>query len=148
MNALSPDQAYLALIDDDPHSARLLMRMLIAHGAPGIELFGDAEAGTRRLAAILEQPGAERPAMVIVDLKHAPPAAIACIADIRRLRQARDLIVVAMSPNLDRQSREALIAAGADAVFERHEDASEFRSETASLVSFWVRSHRHKAVGL
>jgi DNA-binding response OmpR family regulator len=148
MNLHFSDQAYLALIDDDPHSARLLMRMLIAHGAPGIEWFGDGEAGARRIAGILGQPGAERPSLVIVDLKGPPTVARDCIAAIRALRDAEKLLIVAMAPDLQRDARDSLIAAGADAVFQRYDDLTEFRRETANLVSFWVRSQRFRAVGV
>ena len=63
------------------------------------------------------------------------------------LERSRSLVVVAMAPTLDRVVRDALLDAGADAVFERQADLQAYRSEAASIVSFWVRNQRLDAVG-
>ena len=52
-----------------------------------------------------------------------------------------------MAPTLDRTTRENLLDAGADAVFERHAELQAYRAEAAAIVSFWVRNQRLDAVG-
>ncbi len=50
-------------------------------------------------------------------------------------------------PDLERETREALSVAGADAVFERQADIDSYRREAAAIVSFWVRNQHLDAVG-
>ena len=69
------------------------------------------------------------------------------IAGLRKLEGAADLLIVAMAPSLERDVRDVLIAAGAEAVFQRHADFEAYRREAASLVSFWVRNQRLNAIG-
>lgn len=138
---------HLVLVDDDLHSAHRLTRMLLAHGAPGIERITSAALGLAHFQRLLAQPHAPLPGLVIVDLKAGPDATAGFISSLRRLPHAARLDVVAMAPTLEREPREALLAAGADAVFARHDAAADYRSEAASMVSYWVRHQRLKAVG-
>jgi CheY-like chemotaxis protein len=138
-------QPAIVLVDDDFHSTRLMVRMLNAHGGPQVETIGDAgmalEALTQRAALC---PAGEQP-MVIVDLKASSCATAEFIADLRLA--APGLLVVAMSPSLDRLCRDKLLDAGAAAVFERHADLNLYRREAASIVAYWVRGQRLNAVG-
>lgn len=140
-------QSHMALVDDDFHSARLLIRMLLAHGAPSIDWMSDAEAGERQLAEVLTDGTAPRPGLVIIDLKSSSGATSDFIKRLKAKQGADDLVVVAMAPTLDRDVRDALLDAGAAAVFERHSELAAYRKEAASIVSFWVRNQRLDAVG-
>lgn len=140
-------QPYLMLVDDDAHSARLLTRMLLAHGAPSIQWVESADEGLSQIKSLLGDAAKHIPGLVIVDLKSSSSAASDFIAEISNLERSRALVIVAMAPTLDRTTRDSLLDAGADAVFERHADIQAYRSEAASIVSFWVRNQRLDAVG-
>lgn len=87
------------------------------------------------------------PELVVVDLKASSQATREFILALRKLEGTADLIVVAMAPDLDKDIRDELIDAGADAVFQRHADLDTFRREIAGIVSFWVRNQRLHAIG-
>lgn len=87
------------------------------------------------------------PELVVVDLKASSQATREFILGLRQLEGTADLIVVAMAPDLDKDIRDELIDAGADAVFQRHADLDTFRREIAGIVSFWVRNQRLHAIG-
>ena len=140
-------QPYLMLVDDDAHSARLLTRMLLAHGAPSIQWVESSAEGLSQIKGLLAEPGKHLPGLVIVDLKSSSTAASEFIAEIAGLERSRGLVIAAMAPNLDRSTRDSLLDAGADAVFERHADLNAYRAEAAAIVSFWVRNQRLDAVG-
>ncbi len=140
-------QPYLMLVDDDAHSARLLTRMLLAHGAPSIQWIESSAEGLSQIKGLLAEHGKHLPGLVIVDLKSSSTAAIEFIAEIAGLERSRGLVIVAMAPTLDRSTRDSLLDAGADAVFERHADLASYRAEAAAIVSFWVRNQRLDAVG-
>jgi hypothetical protein len=67
-------QPYLALVDDDAHSARLLTRMLLAHGAPSIQWIEGAGNGLETIRQLLAGPAHHLPGLVIVDLKSSSSA--------------------------------------------------------------------------
>ena len=140
-------QPYLMLVDDDAHSARLLTRMLLAHGAPSIQWIESSAEGLSQIKSLLTEHGKLLPGLVIVDLKSSSTAASEFIAEIAALERSRNLVNAAMAPNLDRSTRDSLLDAGADAVFERHADLQSYRAEAAAIVSFWVRNQRLDAVG-
>ncbi len=141
----SDRQPAIALVDDDFHSARLMMRMLAAHGAPHVERLNHVDSALETLAGYDALPPAAGKCMVVVDLKASSTASRDFIAELRR--RAPGLLVVAMAPTLDRETRNALLDAGAAAVFERHGELNAYRREAASIVGFWVRSQRLDAVG-
>lgn len=139
-------QPFLVLIDDDPQSARLATRMLLAHGAPSIEVVDGAGAGEEKLAAMLGDTESQLPGMVIVDLKSTDARGF--IERVRALPRGGELLLVAMSPaGGDGAGRDGLVAAGASAVFSRHADNDAYRREAANVVSFWVRNQHLKAIG-
>ena len=140
-------QPYLMLVDDDPHSARLLTRMLLAHGAPSIDWVESSAKGLSHIKDLLGGAARHVPGLVIVDLKASSTAAKEFIDEITAMERSRLLVIVAMAPSLDRATRESLLDAGADAVFERHADLQAYRAEAAAIVSFWVRNQRLDAVG-
>ena len=140
-------QPYLMLVDDDAHSARLLTRMLLAHGAPSIQWVESSAEGLSQIKGLLGEAGKHLPGLVIVDLKSRSTAATDFIAEIVGLERSRSLVIVALAPSLDRAERESLLDAGADAVFQRHADLQAYRAEAAAIVSFWVRNQRLDAVG-
>ena len=143
MTLSSGRQPAIALVDDDFHSARLMMRMLSAHGGPHVEHMGDPEAAADALVAIGQ--ASQAPCMVVVDLKSSSTASRDFIHRLKG--RAPGLLVVAMAPSLDRDTRNALLDAGAAAVFERHSELGAYRREAANIVGFWVRSQRLDAVG-
>ncbi len=140
-------QPFLALVDDDSHSARLMTRMLLAHGAPSVRWLDGETAADEELGAQLAASGAQLPGMVIVDLKTSSTATRDYIAALGSHERASELLIVAMSPTLDREVREDLIKAGAATVFERHANINAYRQETAGIVSFWVRNQHLAAIG-
>jgi DNA-binding response OmpR family regulator len=141
----SDKQPAIALVDDDFHSARLMMRMLAAHDGPQVEWLSDAGKALETLAGYDALPPGTARCMVLVDLKASSGASREFIAELRR--RAPNLPVVAMAPSLDRETRNALLDSGAVAVFERHGELNAYRREAASIVGFWVRSQRLDAVG-
>ena len=141
------NQPYLMLVDDDAHSARLLTRMLLAHGAPSIQWVEDSAQGLSQIKGLLAEPGKHLPGLVIVDLKSSSTAASEFIAEVAGLERSRSLVIAAMAPNLDRTTRDSLLNAGADAVFERHADLQAYRAEAAAIVSVWVRNQHLDVVG-
>ena len=145
MTLLSTRQPAIALVDDDLHSARLMTRMLEAHGAPAVHWLSNPEAATEELLHIADDRQAAAHWLVLIDLKTSSVATRNYVARITTL--GRSLRVVAMAPSLDRSVRDALIDAGAAAVFERHVDLALYRAEAAAIVSFWVRNQRLNAVG-
>lgn len=148
LNDHGDELPYLALVDDDPHSAHLLTRMLLAHGSPAICHYGGAADGRVLLADVLANPAVEWPSLLIVDLKAHSHANLEFVASIKSLANQKGLPVVVMAPPLDRHGREALLEAGASGVFFRHAERDAYRREAASIVSFWARSQRLDAVGM
>lgn len=140
--ATSP-QPFFALVDDDAHSARLLTRMLLAHGAPSVRWLDGAEAAVSEFG----DPLSQLPGMVIVDLKASSSATREFIGRLKSLPRTENVVIAAMSPTLARDIRDGLIEAGAAAVFERHSEIEAYRREAASMVSYWVRNQHLNAIG-
>jgi AmiR/NasT family two-component response regulator len=141
------NQPFLALVDEDAHSARMMSRMLAAHGAPDVQSWGDGEAAERAFQITFDGPRSSRPSMIIVDLKSRSNATRDFLAAVRERSRAASIILVAVVPGSDPALRDSLMDAGAMAVFERHADLAAYRAEAASIVSFWVRNQRLSAVG-
>ena len=147
MTAHFPGQPFMALDDDDSHSTRLMIRMLLAHGAPSVSWMQGEEQAQSDLAVTLATPRGNLPGLVIVDLKSSAEATRAFVGKLRAMPGGENLLVAAMAPTLERPLRDELEAAGADAVFERHADIESYRREAAAIVRFWVRHQRLDAVG-
>lgn len=145
MTTPSRRQPAIALVDDDYHSARLLTRMLEAHGGPQVSRMPDPESAVETLAEVAEAPPVAGQCMAVVDLKSSSTATRDFVTRLKH--RAPQLLVVAMAPTLDRDVRNELLDAGASAVFERHSDITLYRREAASIVAFWVRNQRLDAVG-
>jgi DNA-binding response OmpR family regulator len=148
LNDFVENLPFVALVDDDEHSARLLTRMLVAHGSPEVQWYGDAHDGRLLLASVLANPAADWPGLLIVDLKAHSGANVEFIASIQSLARQKGVPVVAMVAPLDREGRQALLEAGASAVFFRQAQLDAYRREAAGIVSFWARSQRLDAVGM
>jgi CheY-like chemotaxis protein len=140
-------QPFLALVDDDLHSSRLMTRMLLAHGAPSVEALEGSRAAAAKLGPLLADPHAQLPGLVLVDLKETADATRDFIAGLVKLPRGGELVVAAMAPSLERETRDGLLQAGATAVFQRHADMDAYRREAAAIVSFWVRHQRLNAIG-
>jgi len=147
MNSHGAGQAFMALVDDDSHSARLMIRMLLAHGAPSVSWLDSEAMASAELEQLLADSRAALPALVIVDLKASDTATAEFVARLRTMPDGQNLLIAAMAPSLDRAVRDGLLAAGADAVFQRQPDRDFHRRETAAIVRFWVRHQRLDAVG-
>lgn len=144
MNATHDARPVLALVDDDTHSARLLLRSLGSHVDARTRWLGNG----RRAVRLLNDDAARAwPELVIVDLKGHSGATRDFIAHIVQAANENGTLVVAMAPSLEREEREALLQAGAAAVFERHSDITAYRREAASIVSFWARHRDPEQVG-
>lgn len=138
-------QPALALVDDDYHSARLLTRMIEAHGGPQVSRFADPDIALEFFTECSLRPAPEAQCMAVIDLKSSSTATRDFIVRLRHA--APDMLIVAMAASLDRDIRNELIDAGAAAVFERHADIALYRREAANIVAFWVRHQRLDAVG-
>lgn len=145
MTTSSGRQPAIALVDDDYHSARLMTRMLEAHGGPQVSRMPDPEMAVETLAEAAVAPPVAGQCMAVVDLKSSSTATRDFVSRLKH--RAPRLLVVAMAPSLDRDIRNELLDAGASAVFERHSDITLYRREAASIVAFWVRNQRLDAVG-
>ena len=148
MYVVTDDTPFIALIDDDGHSAHLLTRMLLAHGAPEVRHFETASAGETFLAANLSDVSADWPGMVVVDLKVHSGANVEFVARNHVLLRQKGIPLAVMTQPTDRAGRQALHDAGASAVFFRQAELTAYRHEAASIVSFWARNQRLDAVGM
>ena len=131
----------MTLVDDDFHSARLLTRMLAAHGGPQVEHLPDPDIALDEISA----RSAVSPIFVIADLKRSSVATRDFVAAVKAA--APRSTIVAMAPSLQKSVRDCLLEAGAAAVFERHADVNLYRREAASIIAFWVRGQHLDAVG-
>jgi DNA-binding NarL/FixJ family response regulator len=134
-------------VDDDIHSARLLRRTFAEFDSTLPKWLGGASRGQRLLADRFKAHRKDWPTLVIVDLKASSAATLDFIAAIKPMAQASGAMIVAMVPTLDRPVREALLSAGAAAVFLRQGELAPYRQEIADIVSFWARNQRLDAVG-
>lgn len=148
MNLYVEKPPFVALVDDDRHSAQLLTRMMLAHGAPAVQWYGGATDGITVLNMVLAAGPAQWPSMVVADLKSHSTASLDFIKAINSLIEQKSLVVAVMIAADDRAQRGELLEAGAAAVFYRHADLDAYRAEAASLVSFWARNQRLEAVGM
>lgn len=145
MNAVVTSRSRWALVDDDSHSARLLLRSLFDHSAPRTRWLGDGRRALRSLAEVGGEEG--WPELIIVDLKSRSSATRDFIAHIRMAASENGSTIIAMAPSLERDLRESLLEAGAAAVFERHGDINAYRREAAGIINFWARNQRLERVG-
>ncbi|WP_375599950.1 hypothetical protein [Devosia sp. Naph2] len=148
MNEVSNDLPFIALIDDDGHSAHLLTRMLLSHGAPQIRHFGSIAAGEAFLGQRLADVDREWPGLVIVDLKAYSDANLEFVVRNQALLRQKGIPLAVMTQTTDRAGRQALHEAGAAAVFFRQAELEAYRHEAAAIVSFWARNQRLDAVGM
>ncbi len=138
---------YLALVDDDTHSARLMSRMLIAHGSPAVAHWGDAAQAEARTLALLDSAPWRLPGLMLVDLKASSRATLDFITGLLERVRRSEMLIAAIVPDRDDAMRSALRDAGSAAVFAKPGDIAAYRREAASIVSFWVRHQRFQAVG-
>lgn len=148
LNEYVENAPFVALVDDDQHSAQLLTRMLLAHGSPRVQWYGDAATGHATLSSTLNNRQATWPGLIIVDLKAHSQANAEFLRSIQPLAHQKGVNVVAMVASAGPAQRDELEDAGAAAVFLRHSERDAYRREAASLVSFWARSQRLDAVGM
>lgn len=137
-------QPAIALVDDDYHSARLMTRTLEAHGAPSVSRMSDTEQAVDQLVGMTAHADAQD-FLAVVDLKSSSTATRDFVERLKA--RAPAIMVVAIAPSLDRETRGELIEAGAAAVFERHSDIALYRREAASIVDFWARNQRLDKTG-
>ncbi len=148
LNDNADNLPFVALIDDDEHSAHLLTRMLLAHGSPDVRWYGGASEGRARIQAVLGDVSANWPGLLIVDLKAHSAANLEFVASIQALVRQKGVPVAVMTQAHDRAAHQALYDAGASAVFFRQAELNAYRREAAGIVSFWARSQRLDAVGM
>ena len=74
MTTLSGRQPAIALVDDDYHSARLMTRMIEAHGGPQVLRLPDPGVAIEALADATTTPMVAGQCMAIVDLKSSSTA--------------------------------------------------------------------------
>jgi CheY-like chemotaxis protein len=130
-------QPRAVLVDDDIHSARLLVRTLSRLGGPALTWYGRAERSLRLLTNDFASLRPGRPQAIVVDLKG---SSAATATFIRRLRERLPaaLPIIAMAAAEEAPVHEAILAAGATAIFLRGADAAAYRGEVARLAAFLV----------
>ena len=84
MTTLSRRQPAIALVDDDYYSARLMTRMIEAHGGPQVSRLPDPEHAVDALAATAVTPAAGQ-CMAVVDLKSSSTATRDFVARLKHL---------------------------------------------------------------
>ena len=135
--ALEP---FFVLVDDHIHSARLMRRAMQMNASPArVVWIGTAGRAERTLTRLLRGPAAQRPNMVIVDLKSHSGASAAFISRIGNLAASANVPVAAITGTGADESRQVLLKSGADAVFARHHDLTAYRAEMVKIIDFWVR---------
>ena len=140
--------SFVALIDDDEYSAHLLTRTLIDQGAHGVQCYGDAGKAFSRLRAVLSDPTAAWPVLIILDLKEHSGANLEFLESIRQLTRQHGVPVTVLAPQTDEQCRQALLASGAAAVFVRHAERDAYRRVAADIIHFATLQQRPEAVGM
>jgi len=148
LNAHWDDTPFIAIIDDDEHSAHLLTRTLLAQGAPAVRHLGDGEAGWPALLAILGDVNRIWPDLLVVDLKAHSAANLDFVARGQSTLRQKGVPLVVMTQPLDRNGRQALYDAGASAVFFRQAEYDAYWHEVAGLIDFQARIERLDAVGM
>jgi len=148
LNASLENLPFLALIDDDEHSADLLMRTLLAHQSPEVRWYGGPRGGMDKLVSVLGDINADWPSMLIVDLKMHSRANVEFVGSVQALARQKGIPIVVMAPATTNPDCDALKACGASQIFYRHADRDAYRREAASIVSFWARNQRLDAVGM
>ncbi|WP_375451590.1 hypothetical protein [uncultured Devosia sp.] len=148
MHSTVENTPYLALVDDDAHSARMLTRVLLAHGSPRVELFGESDVAMEQLMRQLAGPVRICPTLVLVDLKSHSDANLEFVTALSPMATTLAIPIAVMAQQADRHIADALHHAGAAAVFLRHADLPAYRREAANIVSFWARSQRLDTVGM
>jgi len=138
---------YIMLVDDDEHSAHLMIRMLTAHGAPAIEWQSSTAQALSRLRTVLASAH-DLPGLVIVDIKAHSGANLEFVASIATALRMAGVPMATMMPTFDGPTQAALRLAGVGGIFYRQADRDDYRREAASIVSFWARQQRLDAVGM
>jgi CheY-like chemotaxis protein len=132
------EQPLIALADDDTDSARTLLRTLAELGLRRVKWHGDAERSLRLFAETFREEKSRWPSLIVVDLKSSASATADFIRTLLAMAST-PLLIAAMAPNLERGTRNALIDAGATAVFESGAEPGAYQREIASLVGFLDR---------
>ncbi len=148
MTSSADDLSFIALIDDDAHSAYLLTRMLRAQKSPEVRHLGGATEGEIAITVMLADVTANWPELLIVDLKAHSGANLEFLHRNHALLRQKGIPVAVMTPPTDRAGRESLLRAGASAVFFRQAELDAFRHEASAIVGFWARHQRLDAVGM
>lgn len=136
MTSRITEQPRAVLVDDDIHSARLLVRTLTRLGGPTLKWYGRPERSLGLLVNDFAGPRPRPPQAIVVDLKGNSAATATFIRRLRERLPALTMPVVALAPDQDAPIHEAILAAGAMAVFARGADAAAYRSEVARLAAF------------
>ena len=130
----------VVLVDDDLSSSRYLTVALMAQGARLVEVMDGASSSATDFGSRYGSDSNRLPDLVVVDLKASAEATPDFIAALMRLPQAAETFVVALAPDLGRETRTALLAAGASGVFQRNSGEKAYQFEAANIVSFWRRN--------
>lgn len=144
----APEEGYIAVVDDDGHSAHLLCRTLGQAGCSSVTHLGGADFGGARLKRILADVHQPWPSVVIVDLKTDSTANIAFVAHYQSLLRQRGVCILVMVSRYDEKVRSALLDAGAAGVFYRQGGRDAYRHEVNGILQFWARHQRLDAVGM
>lgn len=148
MSPGSKQPPFIVLIDDDGHSAHLFMRMLAAADGPAVRYYGGEKEGVAGLAHILNDPRAQWPDLVVVDLKGHSEASLEFVRHHQAWLHQKGVALVVMVPPTDRAGRMIYHEAGANAVFFRQPELDAYRRELAGISEFWARTERLDAVGM
>jgi len=124
------------------------MRMLAANDGPTARHFGDDEEGLADLTHELNDPQANWPEVLVVDLKAHSEATLDFVSRHQAWLRQKGVAPVVMVPPTDRAGRNRYFEAGAAAVFFRQPELDAYRHEVAEIANFWARTPRLDAVGM
>lgn len=138
---------FIALIDDDAHSGYLFVRMLAAVGGPAVEHYS-GEEGFADLATLLNDPFADWPDIIVLDLKAGSRANLDFLSRHHGFLRQKGINIAVMIPPAAAAACAPYYEAGASGVFFRQPDLDAYRRELAGIASFWARHPRLDAVAM
>ncbi|KKB80194.1 hypothetical protein VW35_07160 [Devosia soli] len=139
---------FIGLVDDDHHSAYLFARTIAAFGVGDTRHLGGEIEACGELARVLNDPRANWPDLLVVDLRAHSGATLDFLRRHAATLYDKGVTPVVMVPPTDRAERTRYLEDGAAAVFFRQPERDAYRRELAGILDFRARNARLDAVGM
>jgi two-component system, response regulator len=129
----------ILLVEDDEDHVFLVRRALadLADAAVTVEVAGDGEQATERLARARYAPGGP-PQLVLLDLKMPRMDGLEVLARIRADEATQDLPVVVLTSSERQEDRQEALRLGATWFVCKPIDGRRFRAEVQQLADRWA----------